>query len=101
MNHVSSHTNVDAQLLAILIGGAKCSDSSDRNRDKLKDNDLFNGGKFTSDKKTIYWNWIEGREKYLNSRCKESQADSVFMFFAFAALLACATMTYLRMKKGY
>ncbi|KAF2691648.1 hypothetical protein K458DRAFT_285832, partial [Lentithecium fluviatile CBS 122367] len=87
------------------IGNAKCSDTSILNQLKLYDNDLFNGGchriKTTDGGDVTVCSNDGGRAKYLNSRCKETQADSVFMFFTVAILLARATMTYLRMKKGY
>ncbi|PVI06030.1 hypothetical protein DM02DRAFT_610357 [Periconia macrospinosa] len=89
-------------LLAVLIGGANCGDASLLNRAKLFENDLFNGGCEGKGDNRKCWNGFgHGREKYLNSRCKESQATSVFMFFVVGLMFASMTMTFLRSKKGY
>ncbi|KAK3217433.1 hypothetical protein GRF29_1g3057418 [Pseudopithomyces chartarum] len=88
-------------LLAIQIGGAKCSDKSDRYRfDVLLKNHLFTGGcAKTDDGVEICYNWLPGRENQLNARCMMCQADTVFMFFIVAVLLASGTMSFLRMKR--
>ncbi|KAF2440785.1 hypothetical protein P171DRAFT_395514 [Karstenula rhodostoma CBS 690.94] len=92
-------------LLAIQIGVPKCSDASDENRLKLYHNHLFNGGCYKDLPKVAdelqCWNGFDGREGQLNARCKEAQADTVFLFFTVAILLVSATMTFLRTKKGY
>jgi len=67
----------------------------------LKDNHLFNGGCGKAEGQKLCWNWDwPDRRKYLNSRCKECQADTVFMFFIVALMLASCIMTFLRMKRG-
>ncbi|KAJ4286715.1 hypothetical protein N0V90_012967 [Kalmusia sp. IMI 367209] len=89
-------------LLAIQIGNSKCGDTSYDNRQKLLDNHLFSGGcgKGANGQRLCY-NELEGREGKVNERCKECQADTVFMFFIVAILLASSVMTFLRTRKGY
>jgi len=38
---------------------------------------------------------------HLNTRCKQSQADSVFMFLTVVVLFVALALTYLRIKKTY
>lgn len=88
-------------LLAIQIGVPKCSDTSDENRIELFKNHLFNGGCYGKvDGEEVCWN---GRDRlsHLNERCKEAQADTVFLWFTAAVLLVAVTMTFLRTKRGY
>ncbi|KAF9735401.1 hypothetical protein PMIN06_002613 [Paraphaeosphaeria minitans] len=92
-------------LLAIQIGVPKCSDTSPENQLDLYHNHLFNGGCYKELKKiegeSQCWNGQAGRQGQLNARCKEAQADTVFLFFTVAVVLMSATMTFLRQKKGY
>jgi hypothetical protein len=94
------------QLLAIQIGVPNCSDNSPENLVKLYKNHLFNGGcrkdveLDNGSKMDVCWNSGD-RTDQLNVRCKEAQADTVFLFFTVAILLVSATMVFLRTKKGY
>ncbi|KAF1974258.1 hypothetical protein BU23DRAFT_531733 [Bimuria novae-zelandiae CBS 107.79] len=90
-----------AVLLAIQVGLPKCSDTSSENRGALAYNHLFNGGTWKSGKQEFCWNCSLDRYDQLNARCKECQADTVFMFFIVILLLVSLTMTFLRTKKGY
>lgn len=73
--------------------------------DVLAKNHLFNGGctsKLKFDDGTDFcWNLQESRLSQLNARCKEAQADAVFLFLTVVILLVSGTMTFLRAKKGY
>ncbi|KAF2795697.1 hypothetical protein K505DRAFT_348446 [Melanomma pulvis-pyrius CBS 109.77] len=65
---------------------------------KLNPINLLNGGCDTQDGITLCW-WQIANPKKLNSHCRESQADSVFMFLTVIILIACLTMTFLHQKR--
>jgi hypothetical protein len=64
---------------------------------------ILNGGCWISDDETrqsFCVNVLSGFQDQLNSRCKQSGTDSVFMFLTVAVLFGTATLTFLRMKKN-
>jgi len=67
---------------------------------KLSTNDILCGGIVKKDGRkycyTLEHTWGE-----IVSRCKMSQADSVFMFLTAIVVAVMALMAYLRLKKGH
>lgn len=92
-------------MLAIQIGIPNCGDKSRENLLKLYHNHLFNGGCYKDlgkvDGEQVCWNGINDRQGQLTARCKEAQADTVFLFLTVAILLGSAAMSFMRAKKGY
>lgn len=87
------------------LGGKNCFDVSDENRfghdgypfkGSLAGIDILNGG---CDDVTCYLVVVDGG-KQLNTRCKQSQADSVFMFLTVVVLFVVLLLTYRRMRRG-
>jgi len=64
--------------------------------------DILNGGCYNQpDGQTHCGNWDFERFDRLNTRCKQSQTDAVFMFLTVVVLLATIALTYLRVKKSF
>ena len=95
------------------LQGKNCSDGSDRNRlgpgrgeypfkGGLGGIDILNGGcgEDAGVKGCWYVNYETQRSK-LNTRCKQSQADSVFMFLTVVVLFVVLALTYLRIKRAH
>ncbi|KAF2642985.1 hypothetical protein P280DRAFT_241617 [Massarina eburnea CBS 473.64] len=88
--------------LAINIGMPNCRDTSTNNLLRLVTNNLFNGGCIEdATNGTRCWNELENRIHYLNSRCQECQADSVFFFLTAVLLLVSPSLNYLSMRNAY
>lgn len=82
--------------MAIKMKGVQCKDNGDSdNAYNIIRNDMLNGGCIGE---RCYW--YDNVNKIL-SHCRESQADTVFMFLTVAVLAASALLTFLRMRKGY
>lgn len=72
-----------------------------RNCNKLRYSDIICGGMWETEGFHGCW-WFDIDEmKVLLSRCKTSQADSVFMFLTAFLAAAMAALVYLRLKRGY
>ena len=87
------------------LQGKNCFDNSYENKfgngkfpykGSLAGIDILNGG--CSDNHCYHV--ILDNGKHLNIRCKQSQADSVFMFLTGLVLFAVLALTYRRMKRG-
>ncbi|KAH7078887.1 marvel domain-containing protein [Paraphoma chrysanthemicola] len=99
---------VGGTIIAIKLKGAKCADSSEENRfgkDRtypyaggLASIDLLNGGCMKQDGEGGCFNVAKGRWGKLNTRCMQSQADSVFMFHTVVVLFGTIALTFLRLK---
>ncbi|KAI4956076.1 hypothetical protein J4E91_000286 [Alternaria rosae] len=102
---------VGGVLIAIRLKGKNCYDESDRNRvgnrgypfkGSLGSIDILNGG--CTEKNGVgicyYASWAD-QEAKLNTRCRQSQANSVFMFLTVVVLFAGLTLTYLRIKRTH
>ncbi|CAO2657191.1 Nn.00g033170.m01.CDS01 [Neocucurbitaria sp. VM-36] len=82
--------------MAVKLNGVQCKAGSFDNGLKLVRNDILNGGCRAKDVCYYY----DDPDKIL-SLCKESQADTVFMFLTVVLLAVAAVFTFLRMRKGY
>jgi len=94
------------------LKGSNCYDESNRNRvgdrgypfeGSLGSVDILNGG-CTKEKSRVnicYYTNYADQEAKLNTRCRQSQADSVFMFLTVIVLFAILTLTYLRIKRTH
>lgn len=87
------------------LGGKNCFDTSNENRfghngypfkGSLAGIDILNGG--CNDVACYYVLVDDGKQ--LNTRCKQSQVDSVFMFLTAVVLLLVLLLTYRRMRRG-
>ncbi|KAF2823472.1 hypothetical protein CC86DRAFT_409383 [Ophiobolus disseminans] len=101
---------VGGMILALKLRGLKCGDNSDENRlgtsfdypynGGLANSDLLNGGCARFGSVWYCANTTPERLNLLNLRCKQSQADSAFMFLTAVVLFGTLTLTYLRFKKS-
>ena len=94
------------------LQGKNCSDGSSHNRygngdypfdGGLGGIDILNGGCTTKNDgggACWYTNW-DSKSSKLNTRCQQSQADSVFMFLTVVVLFVVLALTYLRIKRTH
>ncbi|CAE7207001.1 hypothetical protein PTTW11_09640 [Pyrenophora teres f. teres] len=91
-------------LLAMRVQSKNCFDTSSKNKwgngefpfkGSLAGIDILNGG---CNDEYCYYFLEDG--KHLNTRCKQSQADSVFMFLTAVLLFGVLVLAYRRMKRG-
>ncbi|KAF2867891.1 marvel domain-containing protein [Massariosphaeria phaeospora] len=85
-------------LIAVKLKGIDCMSEDVLERLKMKNNSLLNGGCYEEKNQVYCRNTVILRGEVLNSRCKENQANSAFMFLTLIVLLAAATVTFLNMK---
>jgi len=93
------------------LKGLNCYDESGRNRvgnngypfdGSLASVDILNGGCKKQDRSGIcYYASFADQEAKLNTRCRQSQADSVVMFLTVVVLFVVLTLTYLRIKRTH
>ena len=93
------------------LKGLNCYDESGRNRvgngrypfdGSLASVDILNGGCKNQDRSGMcYYASYNDQEAKLNTRCRQSQADSVFMFLTVIVLFAVLTLTCLRTKRTH
>lgn len=81
--------------IAVKLKGINCSHSDDEERFKMHSNPLLNGG-CVDIKGAPFCGYDDGT---LNTRCKQNQADSAFMFLTVVILIAAVTMTLLHLKR--
>lgn len=101
------HLLTVSQLFAIKLKGVECKDSSDMgNAWDLLTNEWFNGGFKKFDNGRFSWVQIHSKntQDYADTilgHCRESQADTAFMFMTAVVVIVCALLVWLRMRKGY
>lgn len=85
--------------MAVKLNGVECKDNNSvSNAEKLINNDILNGGCEDG----YCWNLVNGGNvNKILSLCRESQADTVFMFLVVVLMAVAAVFTFLRMRKGY
>lgn len=95
--------------MAIKIGGVHCTSDyrhKDHNWNKQGANDLFNGGFSKKDDVMYHWAYSnfkddeQGAAKFMESRCREAQADTAMMFLLTIFLCISATLLYIRRKQN-
>jgi hypothetical protein len=65
----------------------------------LGHNSLISGGCAKFEKETYCLYYDNGFFGKIQSRCRENQADTVFMFLTAVIVIACLTMTFLHLKR--
>lgn len=93
-------------LFAIKLKGVECKEWSDMgNAWELVSNEWFNGGFQELGGHRYSWVQVNKSEQdfadTILGHCRESQADTAFMFMTAVVVIVCALLVWLRMRKGY